>query len=134
MPAARKQFDERNRSTTASDQVGIQFLAELSKAVEIASLEAALALRGQHIWTDETIRSRYEWGGRQQIHALLVRVHRLPQAACLPMKPSYSGCKSWIELAEEPSERELEPVLTDDAFASRLARVEECLREHAMTT
>ena len=43
------------------------------------------------------------------------------------MQPSYGGCKSWIELAEEISTDDAQPVLTDSAFQGRLQRFETAL-------
>jgi len=39
----------------------------------------------------------------------------------LPMLPSYGGCRSWIEVAEDVPTEGSVPVLGDDAFAAKLA-------------
>lgn len=102
------------------NSVDIEFLAEVVEWRSIESVERAQALRGQHIWKDEVIAERFDWGKRKNIFALAVRVFRLPRAITLHMRDSYSGCKSWIELETDVSTKEATPVLTDAAFAERL--------------
>ncbi|HWD21155.1 MAG TPA: DUF1802 family protein, partial [Verrucomicrobiae bacterium] len=81
---------------------------------------AAAALRGQHIWRDEVIAERFDWGKSKQIHALALRVYRLPQPLNLPMSPAYGGCKSWITLEQDIPTPTTDPVLTDAEFAEKL--------------
>ena len=120
-PAAQARYDEIAASFPAADKVRIELLADVADWRRIESLEQIGALRGEHIWTDQVIAERFEWGREKNIFALAVRVFQLPQAIELPMLESYGGCKSWIELAEDISAKEAEPVLSDDAFADKLA-------------
>ena len=79
-------------------------------------------MRGQHIWGNEVIADRFEWGRAKNIFAIAVRVLRLPTAIELSMAPSYGGCKSWIELERDVDVREATPVLDDKAFAAKVAQ------------
>lgn len=122
LPAAQKRFDEMAARGDARppEQVAMQYFAEVAEWRRLDSLESANALRGQHIWRDEVIAERFEWGRDKNIFALAVRVFRLPQAVELPVLPSYGGCKSWIELGEDLPMKEAAPVLGDAAFARKL--------------
>ena len=120
IPAAQARYDEIGASFPPADKVRLEFLADVADWRRIESLEQVDALRGQHIWTDQVITERFEWGREKNIFALALRVCRLSQPVELPMLESYGGCKSWIELAEDISAKEAEPVLSDDAFAERL--------------
>jgi hypothetical protein len=120
--AAQVRFDAITPDFPASDKVRIEFLADVADWRRIESLEQARMLRGQHIWTDQVIAERFEWGKSKDIFALAVRVFRLPHAVELPMLPSYGGCKSWIELAADISAKEGVPVLDDGTFAKKLER------------
>jgi hypothetical protein len=123
IPAAQARYDEiRDRllTSTPTETVRIEFLADVADWRRMESLEQVDSLRGQHVWTDPVIAERFEWGREKNIFALAVRVFRLPQPVELPILESYGGCKSWIELAEGISAKEAEPVLTDDAFAEKL--------------
>jgi len=119
--AAQTRYDKIAASFPAADKVRIELLADVADWRRIESLEQIDALRGEHIWTDQVIAERFEWGREKNIFALAVRVFRMPQPIELPMLESYGGCKSWIELGEDISAKEAEPVLSDDAFADKLA-------------
>ncbi len=103
------------------DVLRIGHFAEVVEWRELDSLEAVRALKGQHVWRDEVIEQRYEWGRSKGVFALAVRVYRLPESVELPMLESYGGCKSWIEIERDISRDGAEPVLSDEAFATRLA-------------
>src|ERR1044071_3757351 len=59
-PAAQARYDALAPQLSAG-AVRIEFFAEVVDWKFIDSLEAALRLRGQHIWRDEVIRNRFDW-------------------------------------------------------------------------
>jgi hypothetical protein len=118
LPAAQERFD----NLVTSDKLFIQSFAQVEEWRSIESLQQAQAFRGQHIWRDEVIAERFEWGRSKNIFALAVRMFRLPSAVELPVLPSYDGCKSWIELEADLPTKEAVPVLSDAAFAEKLKR------------
>ncbi|NJO56663.1 MAG: DUF1802 family protein [Rhodospirillales bacterium] len=79
IPEARTRFDSAVAPVMAEGTVPIQYFVQLETAHEVTSLEAALSLSGQHIWTEEVVRSRFDWGGSQRIFALLFYVFALPK-------------------------------------------------------
>ncbi|MCC6234918.1 MAG: DUF1802 family protein [Verrucomicrobiales bacterium] len=90
--------------------------------------EAAVAsLHGFHIWRDEVVRRRFSWGEPGGVHALAVRVHRLPEAIRRPWSSAYDGCKSWVELEAEVDESAAVPVLEEARFAAVLSGLERSL-------
>ncbi len=119
---AQARFDEIAPNFPPADRLRIEFFAEVAEAVKLDSLADAERLRGQHIWRNEVIAERFEWGRDKAIFALAVRVYRLPQPVELPMLASYGGCKSWIELEQEVDSDGAKPVLADAAFAAKLER------------
>ncbi|MGV3772630.1 MAG: DUF1802 family protein [Verrucomicrobiales bacterium] len=102
------------------DLVPIRFCAQVVEAHKLHSLEQALKLEGQHIWANQVISGRFEWGREKAIHALAVRVYELSDARSLPMRPAYGGCKSWIEVEESFSPDHARPALADDDFQRKL--------------
>jgi hypothetical protein len=92
------------------------------------TLEAARRLEGQHVWRPEVIAERFDGGRTKAIYALGVRTYRLPQRIDLPMLPSYSGCKSWIELETDIDVSTAQPVLSDADFANHLRQFENSLQ------
>jgi hypothetical protein len=122
VPSAQARFDEIASGLPKPDRLHIQFAANLVAWHRLETLEAADALRGQHIWRDEVIAERFEWGRSKDIFAMAVRVARLAKAVELPMLPGYGGCKSWIELEEDVDASNATPVLSDEEFAAKLER------------
>ena len=127
LPAAQARFDRIAPAFPAADRVRLQFLAKIVAWRRLDSLAMAGRLRGQHIWRDEVIAERFDWGRSKNIYALAVQVFRLPQAVELPLLPGYGGCKSWVELEPEIAVEAAQPVLADASFAVRLAAFQAAL-------
>lgn len=129
--SAQERYDEIAPSFPPTDKLRLEFFAEVVEARQLQSLEHALALRGQHVWRDEVIAERFDWGREKAIFAVAVRVYRLPQPVELPMLPVYGGCKSWIEIEQEISTEGACRVLDDQAFAGKLRQFRSILGESA---
>ena len=127
VPSAQSRFDRMAPSLPATACVRIEFLCDVAGWQRLDSLAAAERLRGQHIWRDEMIAERFDWGREKNIHALAVRVFHLPKAVELPMLESYGGCKSWIALEPDISLDGAIPVLSDTGFAQKLTEFREAL-------
>jgi hypothetical protein len=123
LPAARERFEELSK-TFAPDVLRIKSFARVAAWRRIEALAEAQMLRGRHIWRDEVIAERFEWGREKQIHVMAVRVFNLPHEIELQMLPSYGGCKSWVELEREIEIDGAQPALDDAAFARQLAEFE----------
>lgn len=121
LPAAQRRYDEIAPDLPKPDVLRLEYFGEVADARNLDSLAAAERLRGQHIWRDEVIAERFDWGRTQNIHALALRVFRLPCRVELPMREGYGGCKSWIEVEREVETAGATPVLDDTTFAARLA-------------
>ena len=117
---ARQRFDQIVHQFPGPDIVRIEFQAEVAAWRRVESLSAAEALRGQHVWRDEVIAERFDWGKERHIYALAVRVRRLPLPIELPMATGYGGCRSWVELEKEIPLVGLVPVLDQPAFDHKL--------------
>ena len=128
LPAAQARFDQISPLFPEADRLRIEFFARVIDWRRLDSLAAAESLRGQHIWRDEVVAGRFEWGKQKNIHALAVRVFRLPRLVELPMLPGYGGCKSWIDLENDVSVASAQPVLNDAVFAQKLACFRSALR------
>ena len=122
LPHAQQRYDAIAPQLPTAGKLRIEFLAKVAEWRRVDALADAERLRGQHIWRDEVIADRFEWGRAKNIFAIAVRVLRLPRAIELPMAPSYGGCKSWIELERDVDVRDAMPVLDDKAFAAKLAQ------------
>ena len=86
--------------------VPVRWGCEVSKAVTLSSWEEVQALDEQHIWTEETVRERFDWEMKgmkgQSLHAAFVKTHVLPEPfEVVYSKRSHGGCRSWLELVRE---------------------------------
>lgn len=119
--SAQTRYDVIAPGLPGPETLRLEFFAEVVAGRKLAALTDAEALRGQHIWRDEVIAERFDRGREPAIHALALRVWRLPRRVERPMLPAYGGCKSWIELAEDIPTDGAIPALDDSAFAAKLA-------------
>jgi len=126
-PTAQARFDELAPHFPPPETLRVEGFARVIEWRRLESLEAARQLRGQHIWRDDVIDERFDWGREKHIHALAVRVFRLDKPLELPMRPAYGGCKSWIELEVEVPIKGARPVLAEAEFADRLAQFQKAL-------
>ena len=60
-----------------NDLLRIEFCAEVIEARRLDSLAKAKRLTGQHIWREEIIAERFDWGRDVGIYAMAVRARRL---------------------------------------------------------
>jgi hypothetical protein len=118
------------RATT--DTVEIRFFAEVTDLHHLGSWAEIRRLQGQHIWSEPILQQRFDFGREPGLHALIVRVSALPAAQRLPLRESYDGCKSWIELEQAPAPVGLTPVLDKLAFQQQRGQTVELLSAHAI--
>ena len=111
----------------SEDILRIQYAAEVVEARRLESLAAAERLAGQHIWRDDVIAERFDWGCDQGIYAMAVRVRQFAAPMDLPMLEEYGGCKSWIELEPAMDFTSTKPVLEVAVFEQKLAEFREAL-------
>lgn len=98
-------------------------LGEITHRWRLDSAEVLPSLAGFHVWRDDVLQRRFEWGQPGGVHALAVRVSRLPAVVDLPWMTAYDGCKSWVELERDVEPAGAQPVLGDEAYAAALARL-----------
>jgi len=107
--------------------VRLSHFVEVADVVNVASLDAALRLAGLHVWDEATVRQRFVYR-TPGLYALTVRVWAC-DAAEVPERPEYAGCKSWVQLGEGLPTDGAMPMLDDAAFAAVRAEIAERLGE-----
>jgi hypothetical protein len=112
---------------TDSSQVTLEYFAEVKDSLWIDDFEKLLKLSDFHVWSENALRKRFQWGRDQGVYALVVRVFRLPEPQILSNLPKYGGCRSWVELENPVSFSELEPVLKDQEFSAKLGALQRIL-------
>ncbi|MFY7817396.1 MAG: DUF1802 family protein [Akkermansiaceae bacterium] len=88
------------------DVVSITHRVEVEWAHTLTDWQDVMALQNQHIYTEQTVRDRFEWQGRGMasgsIHVAKVKVFELSQPWVFPYEPRYGGCRSWVTLDQPP--------------------------------
>lgn len=101
--------------------------AEAVEDIEITDQETLDRIREYHIWTDTFAEERLKWKRTKPLHLLLLRVYRLEEPIELPMKSTYNGCKSWVQLEEGMPKPVMVPVLSDEQFNHLAAQIKQAL-------
>jgi hypothetical protein len=118
-------------ATAPPDAVDIQFWAEISAVHHLTDLTAWKRLQGRHIWSENILQQRFEFGREHGLHALVVRVFRALMPVRLPIRAEYGGCKSWLELERALSAENLQPVLAETEFQKQNTEIVELLATDA---
>lgn len=63
--------------------------------------EDVVRLDSYHIWKEEIIRERFEWGDEPGISFAVVRAYSLPQPWILEDRKTFGGCRSWFGLPSD---------------------------------
>jgi hypothetical protein len=123
-PAARREPAAGPRGEPGT--INLAALAAVRLVRRVENLERLEALDGLHVWTAETVEKRFHYR-TPGLWLLGVRVYRREPPVRIPDDPGHAGCKTWVELDDPIPTAGLEPVIPDDEFARRLARLREAL-------
>ena len=114
----------RSASMYAShDATELRFCARIADLHRVSDRAAVRRLAPFHIWSEDALEKRFNWGGESGLYVLVVRTSRLEHPQRIPMLPEYGGCKSWVRLQTPLAVTAASPVLTDAAFESLRADV-----------
>jgi len=123
----------RDIATTApKDAVDIEYFAVADAVVQITGPEVLKRLQGRHIWSEQTLQERFQFGREPCLYALVARVYRRAAPERFVMRESYGGCKSWVELERALSTESLTPVLPDVEYTAQREEILEMLADHAL--
>lgn len=110
------------------ERVVLDTYAVVGEVVEATDLARLQKLTEHHIWTPGYVDMRFHYRPGTPLYLLLLRVHRLPRATEVVETPEYRGCKSWVTLETPVATGGAVPVLSDAAFAQRVAAVKAILK------
>lgn len=111
------------------DEIVITHHAAAEWAITLTDWSQVQALNALHIYSDSTVRERYDWEGKGMcsgsIHVALIRIRKLATPWVFPYEKSYGGCRSWVTLPDAPQEALVSttPVISDQDFASTKAQL-----------
>jgi len=119
-------------AAAATGVVDIQDYAVVDLVLRVNDAAVLRRLQGRHIWSEAVLEERFRFGREPGLHALLTRVYRLSSPVRLPMRESYGGCKSWVELEKSLSTEGLTPVLPDVEYTAQRDEIRDRLSDHAL--
>ena len=118
-PEAAELFRAAEADRAPAGVVRLTHFAEVHGVYYIKQLFGALLLDDLHIWSEMTVRQRFEYRS-PGLYVLPLRVFRAANAVEIPETPAYAGCRTWVELDREWSTTAATPVLADKAFEAVL--------------
>ena len=99
---------------TASHEISL--LCKVTDVVLPSGHDRLRLVSDEFVWNDNFLKKRLEYRPMLPLYCIVVRAYRLPDSIRIPDRPSYAGCKSWVNLTEEIDVRAAIPVLTDEEF------------------
>ena len=100
----------------------ISSYAEILYEKDIEDNEIIRNLSSFHVWSDSYIQERRNWKPEKPMKAVFLKTVKIPEFN-LPLKPEFSGCKSWIELNSNFESGEL--ALSDNEINGKLEKFKE---------
>ncbi len=113
----------------AGDFFSITHHAEALFAVTLTDWTQVEALVPYHIYTDQTLKDRFDWEGKGMatgsIHLAFVKVSKLLVPLEIKYEKRFGGCRSWVELPDIPgiSDISSSPVLESEFLQSLASEV-----------
>jgi hypothetical protein len=130
-PEALPLLQEAERQRPQRGTLRFTHFAEVSGGYHVHHLAAVLLLDRLLIWSEGTIRKRFEYRA-PGLFVLPVRIFRAQEPFVLPERVDYEGCKTWVELEEALATDSGVAVLDDRAYANVLELVDRLLNPTAL--
>lgn len=109
------------------ETVEVRYFGSLDQVWRITDWDKVAALDPLHVWKEEVVRERFAWNEESCLHVALVRMYALPEVWSFPYQRGYGGCRSWVKLPEEGTEKEAlalqNPSMADAAWEDAAATV-----------
>lgn len=96
--------------------VPIRLLARVTDVVPAPAIDGLRAAGDLFVWNDDYLRQRCDYRPDLPLHLILVRAYRLAAETRIPNRPSYAGCKSWVQLSEDIPVDGAAPALGEEEF------------------
>lgn len=89
------------RPLAGEGDVSFSVYVETIKAGRLTDWDEILRLEPFHIWNEDIIRERFEWGEEPGLSYAVVKAFPLAEPWILPDRKTFGGCRSWFGLPEE---------------------------------
>lgn len=115
-----------SQSQPRDGKIHISSYARVEDVRKITDLAILLRLAGHHIWTQNLVEERFNWGKGKFLFAMLLKVFRLQHEVVVSNRVEFGGCKSWVDL-EENFSTEGAPVLSEPEFCQKVNTLQKLL-------
>ncbi|MEM1442949.1 MAG: DUF1802 family protein [Verrucomicrobiota bacterium] len=88
-------------SLAPEGEVAFSVYVEAISVGRLTNWEEVLRLDPYHIWKEEIIRERFEWGDEPGLSYAVVKTFPLKAPWVLADRKTFGGCRSWFGLPEE---------------------------------
>ena len=122
-PSYRGYFDEATQERAPEGQVRVAMCGMAVSSLQSTQPGLIERLNEFHIYNDAFVSQRLKWQPDQPLAVIVVRAYRLTSPQTLSVIPRYAGCTSWVDLDAPVSLKDAQPVLDDEVFQQRLARL-----------
>jgi hypothetical protein len=93
-------FLKNNNYHERQEYVRIKYYAKVVDTKVLTDWDQVKKLEQYHAWQEQVIKERFtRW--ENKIQMLVVQVFELGAAQDILLKPTYDGCKSWIEIEDK---------------------------------
>ncbi len=110
----KKIMEARSKEDTA--QLPLKYFATVQESIWIKDLEKLKQIAPYHVWSENALNKRFQWGEEAGLFAIMARVFRLPSTQLIANLPKYGGCRSWVDLEMTNPSALLVPVLAEPQF------------------
>lgn len=120
------------RYVAADPQPGFHALpawADVARTWRVTDPDRLAALGDLLPFSHAETMARFLYRESPFIFVLALRVQRLALPAVIPDRPRYAGCRSWIELDDQPQPGAALPAISDEDFAAKLKILDDTLRD-----
>ena len=103
--------------------VRIESLFVVERAIWIDDWETLGRLEPFHVWREEVVRERFDYGETTGVQCAIGRTYRLDRPWGFPDRPAYGGCRSWVNLPRAPADMRKVPVINDAQHSERMQQL-----------
>ena len=112
-------------------EISIECFVEVKKVVRVTSLNRLKNIYDFHVWSEQAVEKRFNYGEEKGLFLLLVKPFKLAHQHLISNLNRYAGCKSWVELAEPLSTDGSISLVTNQELASLSAMIDKSLTSGA---
>jgi len=96
-----------NNSPTTKKYTEVTSFVEITHFGEVSNLDRLKELEDFHIWTDDYVKTRFNYNPKKPLYLLLLRTYKLKKPIKILNKPQWIGCKSWIQIDSHDQDLDL---------------------------